>query len=426
MVSADRAWANELNLFFKRFDPPPQLPPYATPTLSPGPGTLPRTHPTPITSTPNKSSTPPTPDETQICLTADQVRSQLKKTKTRKAAGPDGTSPRLLRDCAAQLCQVVLHIFNLSLRLERVPELWKTSWVVPMPKIARPRELNHYRPVALTSHLMKTLERLILHHLRPLVSPALDPLLFAYLPGLLHRSLSHLEQVGSTVRVMFFDFSTAFNTIQLTLLRGKLEGAGVDEQLTAWTIDYLTNIPQYMRLHDCVSEVVVCGTGAPQGTVLSPFLFSLYTSDFRYNLNHYHIQRCSDDTAIIGCVSDGNGKEYREVISDFVGWCETNALQINDSKTKEMIVDFRRKSPPATLVSIQGKDIETVESYKYLGVHLNDKLDRTTNTNVLYKRGQSNLHLLRRLRSLGVCRTLLRTFYDFVVASAFFYTVVCW
>lgn len=280
-----------------------------------------------------------------------------------------------------------------------------------------------------------TLERLILHHLRPLVSSALDPLQFAYRPGigvddaviyLLHRSLSHLEQAGSTVRVMFFDFSSAFNTIQPALLRGKLEAAGVDKQLTAWTIDYLTNRPQYVRLHDCVSDVVVCSTGAPQGTVLSPFLFSLYTSDFTYNTDYCHLQKFSDDTAIIGCVSDGNDQEYRGVIRDFVGWCEINALQINASKTKEMVIDFRRKSPPVTPVRIQGKEIETVDSYKYLGVHLNNKLDWTTNTDALYKKGQSRLHLLRRLRSFGVCRTLLKTFYDSVVASALFYAVVCW
>ena len=60
----------------------------------------------------------------------------------------------------------------------------------------------------------------------------------------------------------------------------------------------------------------------------------------------------SDDTAIIECVSDGNNQEYKGVISDFVGWCETNAFQINASETKEMVVDFRRKSSPTTLVSI--------------------------------------------------------------------------
>ena len=131
---------------------------------------------------------------------------------------PDGISPSLLKDCADQLCGVVRHLFNQSLNLE------KTSCVVPVPKTLRAKEPNHFKPVALTSHLMKTTERIILRHLRPLVSTQLDPLQFAYQPGtgvgnsviyMLHRPLLHLEDSGSTVRVMFFDFSIAFNTIQL-------------------------------------------------------------------------------------------------------------------------------------------------------------------------------------------------------------------
>lgn len=80
-----------------------------------------------------------------------------------------------------------------------------------------------------------------------------------------------------------------------------------------------------------------------------------------------------------------------EVISDFVGWYETNAPQINDSKTKEMVVDCRRKCPPTTLVSIQWKNTETVDSRKFLGVHINSKLHWTTNTDILYEKGQSHL-----------------------------------
>ncbi|KAK0137259.1 hypothetical protein N1851_026544 [Merluccius polli] len=85
-------------------------------------------------------------------------------------------------------------------------------------------------------------------------------------------------------------------------------------------------------------------TGAPQGTVLSPFFFTLYTSDFTHNTSHCHIQKFSDDTAIVGCVSEGNNLEYRTVIRDFVSWNEQNQLQLNTSKTKEMIVNFRRKA----------------------------------------------------------------------------------
>ncbi|KAF7644468.1 hypothetical protein LDENG_00221520 [Lucifuga dentata] len=141
-----------------------------------------------------------------LCLTPNQVRNQLMKTKARKAAGPDGISSRLLRDCADQLYQVVLHIFNLSLSLARVPVLWKTSCVVPVLKTAHPREPNHFRPVGLTSYLMKTMERLILNYLHSLVSSSLGPLQFTYQPGigvddaiiyLLHRSLSHLGMLGA-------------------------------------------------------------------------------------------------------------------------------------------------------------------------------------------------------------------------------------
>ncbi|KAI4901268.1 hypothetical protein NFI96_028900 [Prochilodus magdalenae] len=162
-----------------------------------------------------------------LTITTSQVRSELRKIKTRKAAGPDGISSRLLMSCAKELCSVAGHILNLSLRLGRVPQRWKTSCVVPVPKTPHPKDLNSYRPVALTSHLMKTLERLLLVHICPLVSPALDPLQFAYQPGigvedaiihLLHRPLSHLENAGSTLRIMFFDFSSAFNTIQPMLL----------------------------------------------------------------------------------------------------------------------------------------------------------------------------------------------------------------
>ncbi|KAI3362414.1 hypothetical protein L3Q82_012711 [Scortum barcoo] len=139
-------------------------------------------------------------------------------------------------------------------------------------------------------------------------------------------------------------------------------------------------------------------------TVLAPFLFTLYTADFSYNTPSCHLQKFSDDSAVVvGLITDGDDREYRGLIQDFADWCLRNNLQINAGKTKELVVDFRRRrhSPPAP-VSIQGTDIDTVKSYKYLGVHLNDSLDWSDNTNALVKKGNSRLFLLRRLRSFGV------------------------
>ncbi|KAI4896520.1 hypothetical protein NFI96_029536, partial [Prochilodus magdalenae] len=281
---------------------------------------------------------------------------ELKKLKQGKAAGADGIQPKVLKLCAEQLCGILQHIFNLSCSQERVPVRWKPSCVVPVPKKKHPVELNQ-NTIGVDDAVI-------------------------YLMDKVH---SHLDIAGSAVRIMFFDFSSAFNTLQPVLLGDKLRQMQLDESIISWTMDYLTGRPQFVRMQGCVSDVAMCSTGAPQGTVLAPFLFNIYTSDFRYNSGTCHLQKFSDDTAIVG----------------------------------------KNRSPQAP-VTIDGEEVEVVGTYKYLGVHLDNKLDWSSNTSAVFKRGQSRLYFLRKLRSFGVCTKLLWTFYQSVVASAIFYSVVCW
>ncbi|KAI3369417.1 hypothetical protein L3Q82_007641 [Scortum barcoo] len=120
---------------------------------------------------------------------------------------------------------------------------------------------------------MKVLQRLVLAQLRPQERMFLDPLQFAYQPHLgvddaviylLQRAHMHLDGGGGTVRITFFDFSSAFNTIQPLLPGEKLRVMGVDDTMISWITDYLTGRPQFVRLGSVLSDVV-SDTGSSAG-----------------------------------------------------------------------------------------------------------------------------------------------------------------
>jgi gmma-aminobutyric acid receptor subunit gamma len=188
----------------------------------------------------------------------------------------------------------------------------------------------------------------------------------------------------------------------------------------------LTDRPQFVRLGSVLSDVVVSDVGAPQGTVLSPFLFTLYTTDFQYNSESCHLQKFSDDSAVVGCIGDGGEGEYRTLVDGFVEWSEQNHLRLNISKTREMVIDFRRKKIPSRPLKVKGEVVEEVEDYKYLGVVIGNRLDWASNTDAVCKKGMSRLYFLRKLRSFNVCSKMLETFYHSVVAGAIFFAAVCW
>lgn len=94
-------------------------------------------------------------------------------------------------------------------------------------------------------------------------------------------------------------------------------------------------------------------TGVPQGSVLAPFLFIPYTADYEYNSESCHIQKYSDDTVITVCKRKGQ-EEYRKLVRTFSVWSEKNGPLLNVSKTKEMVLDFRRTKAPFTLSVSEG------------------------------------------------------------------------
>ncbi|PIK52324.1 orf2 [Apostichopus japonicus] len=135
-----------------------------------------------------------------------------------------------------------------------------------------------------------------------------------------------------------------------------------------WIVKYLTNRTQFVKLGPTVDLTYYLQHGAPQGTVLAPFLFTLYTSDCRSQEKICPIIKFADDTAMAGLIRGNDDGAYLCQLQSFVDYCDSNFLQLNISKTKEMIIDFRRNAVEPPPVMIKGKEVERVHSYKYLGI----------------------------------------------------------
>ncbi|KAL0194797.1 hypothetical protein M9458_008369, partial [Cirrhinus mrigala] len=230
---------NELNTFFARFE---------------------------VQNSTTAQKTPPPPGDQVMTLSPDSVRRSLSRINARKAPGPDNIPGRVLRECAVELTDVFTDIFNISLNQAVVPTCFKATTIIPVPKKPSPSCFNDYRPVALTPILMKCFERLVMKHIKSVLPPSLDPFQFAYRPNrstddaistALHSALTHLDKKDSYVRMLFIDFSSAFNTIIPQQLAQKLVQLGLNTSLCNWLLDFLTGRPQAVRVGSNTSSTII-------------------------------------------------------------------------------------------------------------------------------------------------------------------------
>ena len=176
---------------------------------------------------------------------------------------------------------------------------------------------------------------------------------------------SHLDKSGSYVRVMFMDFSSAFNTVQPHLLIKKLLDLGANHTLVLWSKQFLCDRPQIMSLTGTISDELIVNTGAPQGCVLSPVLFSVYTNEVVSTSPLLMLVKFADAMALVARLQDENGlAEYFLQLDLLNSWFNS---YLNISKTKELVFNSRKEKDPFTPVTIDQQPLEVVSGFKYLG-----------------------------------------------------------
>ena len=154
--------------------------------------------------------------------------------------------------------------------------------------------------------------------------------------------------------------------------------------------------------------------------------FTLFTNDCTPTHSSNTIIKFADDTTIVGLISDGDERAYRNEVECLDGWCKVNDLVLNTSKTKEIVVDFRRTKKSDHLpLHISGEEVERVEKVKFLGVHITNHLTWSSNTSYLCMRAQQRLYFLRKLKQAQLSQKLLVNFSS-TIESILSHCMIVW
>ncbi|KAL0199425.1 hypothetical protein M9458_007965 [Cirrhinus mrigala] len=253
-----------------------------------------------------------------------------------------------------------------------------------------------------------------MQHIKTVLPPSLDPFQFAYRPN------------RSTDDAISTALHSTFNTIIPQQLTQKLVQLGLNTSLCNWLLDFLTGRPQAVRVGSNTSSTIILNTGAPQGCVLSPLLFTLLTHDCTPSHSSNLFIKFADDTTVVGLISQRDETDYRSEVSRLAAWCRDNNLSLNVEKTKEIIVDFRRAHTQHAPLTINGASVERVSSTKFLGVHITEDLSWTNNTTALAKKSQQRLYFLRKLRRTRAPAPIMYTFYRGTIESILKSCITVW
>ncbi|KAI5606542.1 gastrula zinc finger protein XlCGF28.1-like [Silurus asotus] len=303
------------------------------------------------------------------------------------------------------------------------------------PPLFQPNCIN-YRPVALTLVVIKCFERLVRDFITASLPDTLDPLQFVYrqnrstedaIAHLLHTTMSHLDyRKGNYTKLLFVNYSSVFNTIIPSTLTSKLKVLGLSLPLCQWISNFLTDRPQAVRVGKHTSSTLTLSTEAPQGCVLSPLLYSLYTYECVATSNSTTI-KFADDIVVVGPISNNDEMAYLQEFKNLERWCQENNLLLNVSKTKELIMDLSTKQGRSYQpLNINGTPVERVDSFRYLGVKITQGLSWSCQTNTLVKKAWQRLYHLRRLMDSKLPSQMLKTFYNCTIESVLTGSITSW
>lgn len=325
------------------------------------------------------------------------------------AVGSDRVSMEMIKLCCPRVVPFLLNIFNSCLLKSVFPDSWKIARVMPLPKKTEIHNLNDLRPVAILPTCSKIFEKIIASQIRAhlekynILPQRQSGFRKGYSCGttlldVVDEILRAIDS-GKTCILVLLDYSKAFDQIDHVLLLAILGHIGFAPSAVELIRSYLIGRTQYVETDKGSSTPEPVHCGVPQGSVLGPLLFCIYTFFLTNGLKYCIDFRYADDTQILHTFLSSEVESACEKVNDdlraLACFSRRHHLNLNSSKTK-MIVFGRHKEQVQSRLSIVLDDVKLtcVSSARNLGLLMDSELRFKEHVIMCIQRAYANLKRL--------------------------------
>jgi hypothetical protein len=343
-------------------------------------------------------------------VTESEVEFHLSNMSSNCSPGHNGFHPKVLK-VSRSLIPIITDIFNSCIELRIVPHDWKYAILTALFKKGDPMDRNNYRGISILPVLAKLFEKLLADQIMDYFVS--NNFFFSGQHGFRkgHSCETALQELLSDINIsrdqkriillLFIDFRKAFDTVDADLLIYKLGQYGFDFTSIELIESYFRDRQQVVKKMD-PSQVNDCRPlpvtlGVPQGSCLGPLFFLIFINDLPFLLD-LSSKLFADDTTLYL-----SGTDIAQLEKDFsvrsrvlLDWCNDNRIDINWSKTFAMFITNKRVQIPLE-ITIATVKVKVVDSFKLLGVTIDNKLSFVEYATILCRTVNKKLFSINRL-----------------------------
>ena len=319
---------------------------------------------------------------TDINFHYERVEAGIDSLRNGSAAGPDQISVYFLKQTKTFISRCLSNIMQSSFQSSCIPQSLKDAYVIPIPKGGNKSDPSNYRPVSLTSHIIKLMERIIFEDIVSYLEEIdyLNDKQHGFRKGFSTMSelLTHYNEIvnslesGHPYPCIMLDYSKAFDRVHHSLLLNKVKGIGINGLLGCWLANFLLGRRQCVKVGSLFSDYIDVLSGVPQGTILGPLLFLVFINDIDSDIENSRVSCYADDTKIaksVSCLS--NCQMLQEDLKRICRWNGQNLMSFNKDKLEVLVFSIKNVAPEIVnheYITGDGVSIKHVTTSKDLGV----------------------------------------------------------